>query len=151
MEEVRDAIARKLSNEKKAELAGQRLEAIRTQIDQGATFEAAAQAVDLEVRATGPFSRTESVSGIGQGNAFVGAAFGLNAGDVSEVVVMPRGAYLIRVVEKTSVDEAAFDDNREQLTQQLLQQRQTEALQTWYAQMYATANIEDHRHFFFAF
>ena len=151
LEEVREAIARELSNLKKSELAGQRLEAIRTQIDQGATFEAAAQGVDLEVRATGPFSRTESVPGIGQGNAFVGAAFGLNEGDVSEVVVMPRGAYLIRVVEKTSVDEAAFDDNREQLTQQLLQQRQTEALQTWYAQMYATANIEDHRHFFFAF
>ena len=151
LEEVREAISRKLSNEKKSELAGQRLKAIRTQIEQGATFEAAAQAADLEVRTTDPFSRTESVPGIGQGNAFVGAAFRLKKGDVSEVVVMPRGAYLIRVVEKSSVDEAAFDENREQLAQQLLQQRQTEALQTWYAQMYATANIEDNRHFFFAF
>ena len=151
LDDVREAIACTLSNEKKSELAGQRLEAIRTQIEQGATFEAAAQAADLEVRTTGSFSRTESVSGVGQGNAFVGAAFRLKAGDVSEVVIMPRGAYLIRVVEQTSVDEAAFDENREQLAQQLLQQRQTEALQTWYAQMYATANIEDHRHHFFAF
>ena len=149
--EVREAIARKLSNEKKSQLAGQRLVAIRAQIEQGATLQAAAQAADLEVRTTGPFARTESVPGVGQGNAFVGAAFRLREGDVSDVVVMPRGAYLIRVVERTSVDEAAFDENREQLAQQLLQQRQNEVLQTWYAQMYETAKIEDHRHFFFAF
>jgi peptidyl-prolyl cis-trans isomerase D len=149
--EVRDAIARKLSNEKKSEMAGQRLGAIRLQIGQGATFESAAAAAALEVRSTGAFARMESVPGVGQGNAFVGAAFRLNAGDVSEVVMMPRGAYLIRVVEKTPVDEAAFDENREELTEKLLGQRQTEALQTWYAQMYATATIEDNRHFFFAF
>jgi len=149
--EVRDAIARKLRNEKKSELVGQRLQAIRIQIDQGATLESAAAAADLEVRTSGPFARTESVPGVGQGNAFIGAAFRLNVGDISEVVSMPRGAYLIRVVEKTPVDEAAFDETREQLTEQLLRQRQTEALQTWYAQMYETANIEDNRHFFFAF
>ena len=151
LEEVRERIVRMVRNDKKAELVGHRLEAIRTQIEQGANLKKAAEAADLEVRTTGPFSRTESVPGIGQGNAFVGAAFRLEPGELSDVVTMPRGAYLLRVVDRTPADEADYLNNQDQLTLELLQQRQTEALQTWYAQMYETAVIEDNRHFFFAF
>ena len=62
-----------------------------------------------------------------------------------------RGAYLLRLVEKTAVDEEAFQQGRLNIEQQLLQQRQAEALQTFLVKMYETAQIEDNRHLFYTF
>ena len=52
------------------------------------------------------------------------------------------------MVDKDAFDEEDFQVARPALERELLSQRQGEALQTWFAQVYETAKIEDNRHYF---
>jgi len=148
LDQVRDQVERAVLNQKKAEKAGQALEAIRQQVLAGASLPQTAVAAGLEARLTEPFSRADQVPGIGRNNAFVRAAFRLNPGELSEVITLPRGAYLLRLAEKIPADEARFQADAARLAEQLLRQRQTEALQLWFDQLYDSAQIEDNRHLF---
>ncbi len=149
--EARSQIERQVRNRKRAEAAGQKLAGIRGQA-QAAGFEAAGKAVGLEMHQAGPFSRAESVPGIGRRNAFTAAAFQLQPGQVSDVVVVPqRGAYLIRVIARTPVDDSRFEASKQQVAAQLRRQRQEEVLNNWFAQLYKQSKIEDYRHRFYSF
>ncbi len=143
LDDVRQQVERAVLNQKKAERAGQTLQALRAQAAGGLTQ--AATALGLEAHTTEPFARADQVPGIGRSNAFVKAAFHLQPGQLSEVVTLPRGAYLIRLVEKIPADETNFQATSKQLTDQLLRQRQGEALQIWFDRLYANAQIEDNR------
>ena len=140
---------------KKAERAAARLEAVRREVEAGATLAAAAQNAGLERHAPEPFARTESVEGLGRGNAVVGAAFRLEEGQLSAVIEVAegsqRGAYLLRLLEKTPIDEEQFAEQRAQVGAQLQAQRTQEAVQNWFTHLYETAEIEDNRHLFFTF
>ena len=94
------------------------------------------------------FGRADQVPGVGRNNAFVRTAFKLQPNEVSEVVTLPRGAYLLRLVEKVPADESKFQASASQLAEQLLRQRQNEAVQIWLNRLYANAQIEDNRHHF---
>ena len=89
--------------------------------------------------------------GVGRANAFVGAAFKLEQGELSAPVLMPRGAYLLSLVEKVEIDEELFEAGREELQIQLEQERRNMAVQTWFAQLYKEAEIEDNRHLYYSF
>ena len=151
LEEVRQQVERMARLERKAETCSRRLEGVRQQVLSGRSLDQAAAEENLEVRRPEPFSRSESVPDIGRRNAFVGAAFRLEPGELSEVVTLPRGAYLIRAVDKVAADEDQFQAEREQLAQQLLIERQNEVLQTWFTQIFQSADIQDNRHRFFTF
>jgi peptidyl-prolyl cis-trans isomerase D len=151
LEEVRQQVERMARLERKAEACSRRLEGVRQQVLGGRSLDQAAAEENLEVRRPEPFSRSESVPDIGRRNAFVGAAFRLEPGELSEVVTLPRGAYLIRAVDKVAADEDQFQAEREQLAQQLLIERQNEVLQTWFTQIFQSADIQDNRHRFFTF
>lgn len=148
LDQVRPQVERAVLNQKKGEKAGQALQAIRQQVDSGGSLTQAAIALGLEARAAEPFSRTDQVPGIGKNNAFGRAAFRLDPGQLSEVVILPRGAYLLRLIEKIPADESRFQAESARLAEQLLRQRQTEALQLWFDQLYESAQIEDNRHLF---
>ena len=110
----------------------------------------AATKAGVNLRRTEPFSKSDFVPDIGRSNSFVGTAFRLEPGQLSQVTDS-RGAYLLRLVEKTEVDEEAFQKGRLDLEQQLLQKKKTEALQAFLVKMYETAQIEDNRHLFYTF
>lgn len=151
LEEVRQRVERVLLNEKKAESAGQRLEAVRAQAAAGQALAAAAAAAELDVRTTEAFARSDMVPRVGRRNAFVGAAFGAPVGQVSPVVIQSGGAYLLRVLERQAADPERFEMERASLEEQVLRRKQNEAVQTWFAQLYDRAEIEDNRHLFFSF
>jgi hypothetical protein len=151
LDEIRLRIEREVRSHKKADVVARKLEDVRAKISAGASLEEAAGSADLEVRKPAAFTRAESVSGIGRGNSVIAAAFRLDAGALSEVLTLRQGAYLLRLVEKVSIDEEQFATESVQLNQQLLAQRQQEALQNWLAQIYDAAEIEDNRHLFFTF
>lgn len=151
MEEVRLVLEREARLKKKSEIAAAKLADVRRQVEGGASLAEAAAAAELEVRDPEPFARSGYIAGVGRGGSFARAAFGLQAGELSQPTVHGRGAYLIRLVETVPLDEAQFEQEREQLELQLLQQRQYEALQLWEQHLRAAAQIEDKRHFFYTF
>ena len=89
--------------------------------------------------------------GIGRGNSVTAAAFDMDVDELSDVLTLQQGAYLVKLVEREPVDEALFAEQSAQIQQQLLAQRQQEALQSWFVQLYEAAVIEDNRHQFFTF
>ena len=155
LDELKDQLEPLVRAHKKAARAAARLEAVRREVEAGATLAQAAQNAGLELYAPEAFARTESVAGLGRGNAVIGAAFRLEEGQLSEVIEVAeggkRGAYLLRLLDKTPVAEEQFAAQREQVVAQLQAQHAQEAVQNWFAHLYETAEIEDNRHRFFTF
>ena len=155
LDELTDRLEPLVRARKKAARAASRLETVRREVGAGATLAQAAQNAGVEFHAPEAFVRTESVEGLGRANAVIGAAFRLEEGRLSEIIEVAegskRGAYLLKLLEKTPVDEEQFAAQREQVVAQLQAQREQEAVQNWFAHLYDTAEIEDNRHRFFTF
>ncbi|HIG16882.1 MAG TPA: hypothetical protein EYQ31_06125 [Candidatus Handelsmanbacteria bacterium] len=151
LEEARQQVEWAVRSSRRSEVAGEQLQSVRQAVVAGAKFAAVANDAGLEVRTGGPFSRTDFVPGAGRGSRFIGAAFELSVGQISDVVVQNNGAYLLRLTERPSIDESAFAEARVEVEAELLQARRSEALQTWFAQIFESADIEDHRHLFYSF
>lgn len=151
LEEARQQVEWAVRSSRRSEVAGEQLQSVRQAVVAGAKFAAVANDAGLEVRTGGPFSRTDFVPGAGRGSRFIGAAFELSVGQISDVVVQNNGAYLLRLTERPSIDESAFAEARVEVEAELLQARRNEALQTWFVQIFESADIEDHRHLFYSF
>ena len=155
LDELKDQLESLVREGKKVARAAGQLEAVRREVEAGTTLAQAAQNAGLELHTPEAFGRTESVEGLGRANAVIGAAFRLEEGQLSEVIEVTeggkRGAYLLKLLEKTPVDEEQFAAQREQVVAQLQAQRGQEAVQNWFAYLYETAEIEDNRHRFFTF
>ena len=155
LDELRDQLEPLVRTRKEAARAAAQLEAVRREVEAGTTLAQAAQNAGVELQTPEAFARTESVEGLGRANAVIGAAFRLQEGQLSEVIEVTeggkRGAYLLKLLEKTPVDEEQFAAQREQVIAQLQAQREQEAVQNWFAYLYETAEIEDNRHRFFTF
>ena len=101
--------------------------------------------LELEVRSAGPFSRTDFVPGIGRQNAAIGAAFGLEPGEVSGVVATPANAYVIEVVSRVAADSTAWLAQIPTQRQSAIAVQQQQRLQEWIAALRAAARIQDRR------
>jgi len=148
LDEVRQRVERTLLSERKRQMAGQRLEAVRSEVLAGTDLATAAGTAELEVQTTDPFARADYVPKIGRRNAFISAALRTEIGQISEVVVQSRGAYMLRVLERTPADTALLEEERADLEQQIMERRQEETLRSWFAQLNDTAEIVDNRHHF---
>jgi peptidyl-prolyl cis-trans isomerase D len=104
-----------------------------------------ADELGYDVRAAGPFSRVDFAPGLGRQNAAVGAAFGVEPGQVTDVVSIPNNSFIIEVLSLTPADSTAWvaqkDFQREQLTRSLGQDR----LNAWIEGLRERANVQDLR------
>jgi peptidyl-prolyl cis-trans isomerase D len=149
--EARSAVGQAVLGRKKTEIVAQQLEPVRQQVAGGVDFAQAVSRAGMSVQTPEPFARTEFIPSVGRGTALASAAFRLSPGGLEVVQVPPRGAYLVRLLSRTPVDETSFQSQSGQVAQQYLRQAQNDALQTWFAQIYKSAKIEDNRHHFYTF
>lgn len=149
LDEVKTAIHNTVQREKQKNKAGELCTQIRNKIDGGQTFEAAASEDSLEIKETGMFTLPSYISGVGRDPKFAGAAFRLRAGDVSGPVDGRLGYYLIKIIDRTTVDENAFAAEKENLKRTLLQRKQQTRYVAWYSQLKERANIKDYRTLYF--
>ncbi len=150
LDEVKPQIEASLINKKKVEVAAGRLAEVMGQIKTGKSLEEAAEFFNLTVQTPQSFARTGFVPSVGSRNAFVGAAFRLSTGQTSEVVKTDRGAYILRVEERQSVDETGLGSAKGTLLQQVLSQKRQEVFTAWFADLRENAEIVDYRHFFYS-
>lgn len=111
----------------------------------GTVLSNAAAELELDVRSAGPFSRNDFVAGIGRQNAAVGAAFGLEPGDVSGVVPTPANVYVLEVLTRTDADSTAWLAQLTEQRQAAIAIRQQARLSEWIEALRASANIRDRR------
>jgi peptidyl-prolyl cis-trans isomerase D len=102
----------------------------------------------IRVQSTGPFTVSGAIPGIGRDPNFVGAADGLQPGQISPAVQGTRGAYLIQLLSRTPFDSAGFASQKAMLQSRMLQDKRSRFLSDWLAKLKENADIEDLRDFF---
>ncbi|MFW6192704.1 MAG: peptidylprolyl isomerase [Gemmatimonadota bacterium] len=145
LDEVRDEIRSELLTRKRMEAARARLEAVRERIDDGATLEQIAEENGWEVRESQPFTRSEFVEGLGRATPAVGAAFGLQPGDVAGPLRTADGLALVELIERTPADPSEYRSVVDQLRAQVEQERRQAYVERWMQALRDGAEVEDLR------
>jgi peptidyl-prolyl cis-trans isomerase D len=142
--EVREEIRGRLSRDKKMQQLLPRAQSLSAAAQSG-SLEAAARTAGVTVDTTPAFTRGMLVSGLGQFNEAVGAAFGLPQGKVSQPIVTQQGVYVIRVDRRVQADKGSWQAQksaqRDQITGMLREQR----VRDYIAGLRESAKIVDKR------
>ncbi len=109
------------------------------------TLEQVAQENGLDVVQPEPFARVDFVPGLGRQNAAVGAAFGLEPGQVSDVVATDTNAFILRGISRTEADRQAFEEIRPVLRIQAVQAIQQQRLGEWLEGLKEATRVVDRR------
>ena len=123
LDEVKTRVADDLKQEKAAELARQRAASIATDLKNAKDFAAAVKKAGLEIKSTELIARGSAIPDIGISDTIDNAAFALPQGGVSDAITTPTGTAIIRVAEKVSVTDAEIEAGRDQLRDELVNQR----------------------------
>lgn len=145
LEDAEPAIRSTLLFERKMEAARETAAEVVAAVRGGEALANAAAAHDLELRSAGPFTRSDFVPGIGRQNAAIGAAFGLEPGEVSDVVSTPANVYVIEVLSRTEADSTAWLAQLPEQRARTIQAEQQQRLQEWIEGLRAAADIRDRR------
>ncbi|MBI4726551.1 peptidylprolyl isomerase [candidate division TA06 bacterium] len=118
---------------------------IKSAIKSGQTMPQAAAAAGARFDTTTLMTRQDMVPGVGTRNEFFGAAFSQALGIVGNPVSTDYGVYLIRVEKHIMPDQALLSRQAPQISQQLLQAKQRQAMQQWYNYFQGGLKVRDYR------
>ena len=139
LERVRKDFVKAQQEEKALKAAEDLLDALKA----GATLEEAAAKRELTINTTGPFKRSDAIPQIGYEREISEAAFQLTAAASlgSKAYKAKKGYVVIRLRERKSPDPAGFADEKENIMQTLLQQKQNRTFNAWLEQIKAKSEI----------
>lgn len=144
-EDVETQVVTKVDRERKADLARTQLNPAVGAIQMGSSFADAAAEHGLAHAVTDTFSYTGNIIGVGYNTEFNTAAREHPVGEFVSDVETSRGLFALTVLWKSAVDEEAYLTSRESMRQNLLFERQQDAMEKWYETQLATAKIKDNR------
>ncbi len=103
----------------------------------------------ISVDTSGIFNLAGSIPKIGRDYAFMEKAFSMNPGQLSGPVKGQRGYYLIKLLSKTSFDNTAYQAQRNQIRDNILQEKKSTFFSQWLAKIKKDAKIVDNRSKFY--
>lgn len=115
---------------------------IKMKLDAGEAFEAlATEHSDCPERAgdLGWFSRGQMVE------EFEDVVFAMKAGEVSDIFLTQFGYHIVRVDDRRAAETLPFEDVRDRIAAELLEQKRTTAAEEFIDALKAKATIEDER------
>lgn len=146
LEQVESRIRQTLRDRKKADVARQRLQEAVSRLRQGnADLPQVAGARGWEVRESEAFTRTDFVPGLGRGTEAVGAAFGMQPGQVQGPLSAGDNVAILELLEKNEVSRQEFEAVKDQFQAQLVSQRQQQWLSQWMEALRQEADVQDMR------
>jgi peptidyl-prolyl cis-trans isomerase D len=143
-EEVKEQIRTIVTNQKRTQHA---LDKMKNIASQNSDLEAIAQATGKEVQTVQSLTMGEStIEGAGREPKVVGAVFGLDEGAQSAPIEGTNAAFIVKVdrMQKANIENMTASQ-RQQIRQQLQQQKSTAFMNTWIEQLKEEADIEDNR------
>ena len=149
LEEIADRVRAGLKRERQRELAREQAQAFGDVLADASSLGQVASVLSVTLEETELFTRRDYVPGVGQMNEFVGAAFGLPVGGISDLVETSRGFYFLEVAAREEADVDRFAEEKETLKIDLLRQKQNQAYSDWFESIRAEAEIKDYRDRFF--
>lgn len=144
-EEAEAAIRGTIGVDKKVAVALEEAGEFAAEVHSGRSMAEVAREYGVEVRDAGPFSRNAFALGLGQHNAAVGTAFGLDVGEISDAVEANRNAYVIEKTGSEPADSLAWVEQIDQQRFQSVTVIQQQRLAQWIEALRATARIVDRR------
>jgi peptidyl-prolyl cis-trans isomerase D len=121
--EVQDKVREDLVRERAGEVAKSKAGEIAAALKGAPDFAAAAKKAGLEVKPTELITRGSPIPDLGSSPAVDAAAFSLPKGGVSDPISTPQGTAIVRVVEKEEVSPEKIVEGRDQLRDELANQR----------------------------
>jgi peptidyl-prolyl cis-trans isomerase D len=121
LEEVRAQVEEDYRHEQSVTLAQDKARKL-AELAKTGDFDRAAKSLGLTSKQSNDFSQNEYVEGVGSG-AQLSDAFKLNPGQVSGVIAVGTNQVLFKVVSHTPANEADFAAQRDQIREELLDQK----------------------------
>ncbi len=141
LESVRFDVMRQKKWDKAKELAAQMGEAIRG----GSPLNEAATSHGLRMLPLEPFTRMQPNPALADAPAVVGAAFGLEPGQVAGPIHGEQAIFFIRATAKQLADSAAFAEQLDTLRDEVLMAARQQRVQLVLQSLRASARVEDLR------
>ncbi|MDR8392689.1 SurA N-terminal domain-containing protein [Aliifodinibius sp. S!AR15-10] len=143
-EEVKQQIQNQVLNEKRKEQIAQRVQGL---LDSNSTLESLSSAAGKElVTQAGLRKSSVVIQGAGREPEVIGAVFGLDEGETSGILQGNSAVFVVRVDGKQEANlQNLTTSTRQQIRQQLQQEKGKSFMQVWMEQLRADADIEDNR------
>jgi peptidyl-prolyl cis-trans isomerase D len=138
---VRTILVRQRQRERTREIGRQVVDRIRA----GASLQEAAAQVGVSVGTADSFTRLSFVPGMGQANAAIGAAFGLEVDQVSNLISTPDAFFVVQVTDRTDADRAAWAEQVDAQRQQVMAMLQSQRINQYLEGLREEARIVDQR------
>ncbi|MCK4537518.1 MAG: SurA N-terminal domain-containing protein [Candidatus Krumholzibacteria bacterium] len=144
-EEVRDQLVEMVRYDRKTEIPRETARRIKQEAMTSGDLEAVAHSRELEFNTTSPFKINDVIPGIGSNTNFSLASFKLPINRISAPVMGQNEWYVIKVIARTAPDMTAFADQRQAISNEIMQERSYDFLSMWYKQIRADAVVKDDR------
>jgi peptidyl-prolyl cis-trans isomerase D len=138
---IRTILVRQRQRERTRDIGRQVVDRIQA----GATLEQAAEPINVQVDAAESFRRLDFVPGLGQANAAIGYAFGLEVGQVSGLIATPDAFFIVQTTDRTPADRDAWLEQRDLQRQQVLGMLQSQRINQYLEGLREEARIVDQR------
>ncbi len=148
-DEVKSRIMNLVRREKQKVLAKEDAQAFHVKLTAPEEFEKVAAADSLKIQETDFFTIDAYVAGVGRDPKFNGAAFHLDVNEFSLPVEGSRGYFVIKVVDKQDYDAKKFAESKDQLRQELMQNKLRMYYSDWVENLKKQAEIKDYRYVFY--
>ncbi|MEO7985264.1 MAG: peptidyl-prolyl cis-trans isomerase [Gemmatimonadales bacterium] len=140
--EIRTAVTSLARGEKKLQLGRKVADDYVKRLEAGSSFGAAADSMKLVHKEFGPFSRVNPPL---DDPAVVGTAFGLAVGDRSPVLESKQSLYVLKVLEHTKADSAAFVKELDTFRPQMIQLARQDRVRSYLSALHDAAKVVDNR------
>lgn len=147
LEEVREEIEKKVSEDKAKELARSNAEETLSKIKEavntaGKRFEDIAGELKIDIQASEAFTRRGYIPNIGMSEQIAGAAFSLKKDEISNVIELPQGYIFFNLSELLPVDEELFKKEMESFKPRVLAQKKSLRYREWLTNLKSQANLK---------
>ena len=140
--EIKWKVADAVKRQKAEALALSRARALAQAAEKGEDLLAAAKKQGLPSGDTGFLSRAEPAADRRVPGEVMRAALQLAVGQVAEPVTLPQGIYVVKALERRAPDPSGIEKEREELRQQVLEQKRNQAWEQWVKGLRAGAKIQ---------
>ncbi len=149
-EEVSATIKSKLLREKKLDRAVKIANEIRAKASQSGDLSVAKVVYEkARVSTASNFTAAGTIPGIGRDFAFAQAALEAELNKITDPIRANRGAYLLKVTERSEIDSTLYSIQKNSLRDNLLNQKKSRIFSDWIASLKENADIKDNRHMFY--
>jgi peptidyl-prolyl cis-trans isomerase D len=145
-EEVADRVKGDCAAAQQTEQAKQAAQRVLESARAGSPLEQAAKAVPAATFGqTDEFARRGFARGLGSDPAVLDRVFNDPVGLVPQVIPTKRGAYVLEILSRGTLDESAIGAQRESIRQAIAQRQRKDLLNRWMEEIRSQAKIEDYR------